>query len=180
MKITIANQKGGVGKSSISFLILSALLDAGKTVNLIDCDPQKSITEWARDHKLELNNDPDVTIVDTPPNLLNPESKAQIEESDKVLLVSTPTFSSLQVTKNSIEVFSKLSDNVQIVWNKVKSKQRLETRSISEYEEILGIKSYSQRISDRACLERVSLFGWNGLDKQSKYEIVALVMQILN
>ena len=40
MKIAVVNQKGGSGKSTTAVLLAKAFADAGKTVCLVDCDPQ--------------------------------------------------------------------------------------------------------------------------------------------
>ena len=42
--IAIANQKGGVGKTTSTVNIARALIDAGATVLMIDCDPQSSLS----------------------------------------------------------------------------------------------------------------------------------------
>ena len=42
--IAIANQKGGVGKTTSTVNIARALIDAGVSVLMIDCDPQSSLS----------------------------------------------------------------------------------------------------------------------------------------
>ena len=46
--ITIANSKGGVGKSTILSNIISQLLEMNFKVAFIDYDKQKSLTEWGK------------------------------------------------------------------------------------------------------------------------------------
>ena len=46
--ISIYNFKGGVGKTSLSFLLGNYLAMKGKKVLLIDSDPQSSLTKYSR------------------------------------------------------------------------------------------------------------------------------------
>ena len=45
MIITLCGQKGGTGKTTLSFLLAETLSRAGKRVAVRDDDPQKSLTE---------------------------------------------------------------------------------------------------------------------------------------
>ena len=45
--IAVIQQKGGVGKSTITANVAGELLKKGRTVALIDLDPQESLTIWA-------------------------------------------------------------------------------------------------------------------------------------
>ena len=49
MIITIANSKGGVGKSTLSVHLAAWLHEQGHHVTLADCDSQQSSSEWMRE-----------------------------------------------------------------------------------------------------------------------------------
>lgn len=46
MRIAVANQKGGAGKSGTTVCLAGALVDLGKRVLVIDLEPQATATEW--------------------------------------------------------------------------------------------------------------------------------------
>jgi chromosome partitioning protein len=70
MIITIANSKGGVGKSTLAVHLAAWLHEQGQRVTLADCDTQQSSSEWIREavpavKAVRLDN-PDVILNDLP------------------------------------------------------------------------------------------------------------------
>ena len=51
-KIALFNHKGGVGKTTLTINIANAIAEAGKTVLLIDADPQCNLTSFYLDESL--------------------------------------------------------------------------------------------------------------------------------
>ena len=46
--VVIASPKGGAGKSTAAIILGTELAHAGAAVTLLDCDPNRSLSLWAR------------------------------------------------------------------------------------------------------------------------------------
>ncbi|MBI4905439.1 MAG: ParA family protein, partial [Acidobacteria bacterium] len=45
--VAVAGRKGGIGKSTIAGNLAAELVDLGRTVVVLDADPQHSLVAWA-------------------------------------------------------------------------------------------------------------------------------------
>ncbi|MBX9792581.1 MAG: ParA family protein [Pirellulales bacterium] len=65
MMIVFANTKGGVGKSTLAVHFAVWLFDRGAKVALLDCDKQRSSSQWIAEAEPQIT----VTAADTPENV---------------------------------------------------------------------------------------------------------------
>lgn len=80
MIITIANSKGGVGKSTIAVHLAAWLSEQGQSVTLADCDTQQSSSEWMHEALPEVKS----VRLNNPNEILN-ELPLLAQEADYVI-----------------------------------------------------------------------------------------------
>lgn len=109
MIISLLNQKGGVGKTTLSVNIATCLALKNKKVLVIDADPQNSTLDWAATRKKEslftvvsitkpiihketpkLIKNYDIIIIDGPPRIYD-VAKSAIVTSDLVIIPVQPS-----------------------------------------------------------------------------------------
>lgn len=134
--ITFAQQKGGAGKTTVLAHLAAAWAETGRTVALIDLDPQRSLTRWAglrADPRLALIESKDYraaadmrtaarthdyVLVDCPgaaSNLLD----AAVRESDLVIAPCQPSVMDVWATANVIAVTERLRTPLRILLNRL-------------------------------------------------------------
>lgn len=193
--ITIAHQKGGVGKTTLA-LNLASCFREGLSVGLLDADLQGSLRGLEPMLEgLELihyNDDPsslravkkDLLIVDTPPYLTN-QLPSLFAVSDFVLVPTKVGFldvmairATIQLLKESMQQYPNLK--AAVVLNMVKHR----TTVNDEIRDILkdyGLPVLQTAISDRVSYTRSAITSgvFGGDDEKAKNEIASLADEIL-
>lgn len=128
--ITVANQKGGSGKTTLSMALAGALALRGNKVLVVDADPQGTATQWAgaagedkpfpatviglanakgKLHQMvkPLVNDYAFVIIDCPPSVDEQASQSALLVSDACLIPLQPTPADMWATVGIVELVGK-------------------------------------------------------------------------
>jgi chromosome partitioning protein len=146
--LTIAQQKGGAGKTTLAAQLGVAFLALGRQVALVDIDPQASLATWhkaRRDFygdgatgitlsdvpgwKLateidKLKRDHDLIIVDSPPHA-ETDARVAIRAAQLILVPVQPSPLDLWATKPTLELARKEKAEALIVINRIPPRGRL-------------------------------------------------------
>jgi len=189
--ITIAHQKGGVGKSTLSLNICYGLKKLNYKVAIIDTDKQgtsyalgQKIDVYRRDE--DVPDDYDFIIVDTPPYLTSEYVKL-FTSSDLVIIPTRPSPADVVAIGGTIDLYqqARIQNNkvkAAIVYNAVDSRTTL-VEDVSEEIEKFEIPVFNTRIENRVAYVR-TLVDTEGIfshpdEKKGHAEIMKLTNEIL-
>lgn len=209
MIISVLNQKGGVGKTTLSIHIASTLALAGKSVLLIDADVQRSALDWAASREAEslfsvvgistntihkevklLAEKYDYIIIDGPPRVYD-VAKSTIAASDFILIPIQPSpydvWSAKEVVDLVNEVKSTLSlyktINAAFVINR-KIPNTIIGRDVEEALVQYGFPVLKNNISQRVVYAETAARGTSAIeedpDSLAGKEVRMLVEEIIN
>lgn len=139
--ITLAQQKGGSGKTTIAAHLAVAFALSGKAVAILDVDPQGSLGEWyerrerrlgdgaglgfrtasgwgARREARNLARDHDVVVIDTPPKS-DIDLRSAFEAANLVIVPIQPTPVDMWATDPTLAMIAKEGAPALLVLNRV-------------------------------------------------------------
>jgi chromosome partitioning protein len=144
--ITIAQQKGGSGKTTLAVNLAVAFSRMGHSVALLDTDPQGSLGRWflARRARMQapgmdlstasawgvsyecekLRKTTDIVIVDTPPKV-DADLRPALREADLILIPVAASHVDLWAVEGVLDLAAREHKRTTIVLNRTKAGTRL-------------------------------------------------------
>jgi len=198
--ITIAQQKGGTGKTTLAVnLALAFIKYHNLKVAIIDTDPQGSLGKWfmIRSEKKILNNnltfktaslwgaqyeskilkqDHDVIIIDTPPKIES-DARPAIEAADLVLIPVAPSHVDFWATEAIIEIAKKAKRKILIQINRANHRSKLIAQT-HEYIKNINISATKTLIGHRQIFISSMGEGKTVAEKQRKSKAVEEIRKI--
>jgi chromosome partitioning protein len=202
--ITIAQQKGGAGKTSLAIHLSIALMERGKSVGLIDLDPQESMTSWfklrrdalgkeknltlrpaagwrAQSEIDKLKRECDIVVIDSPPHA-ETAARLAIRAADLVVVPVQLSPMDVWASEPTLEMIAKERTKALVVMNRVPPRGKLADdlrRKLEEDELPLANTTLGNRMAFAA-----SLMEGRGITEFAKssaagQEILALVEEVL-
>ena len=181
MKLLFVQGKGGVGKSTLAFLFALALSKAGKSISVLDLDPQESLTAWLKDTEgFEFARVGDITIIDTPPRIDDAHVLKAIAEADRIIVPATPSPAEISTLRHTAEIIARQKREkakALIVFNRVK-KTSTYGKNLEALAQNLPLGVAKNSVSDREVYKHALLDGWSALDGTAKDEIMSLALEV--
>jgi len=203
--ITVAQQKGGAGKTTLAAHLAVAYSAMEKRVAAVDIDPQQSLSRWydvRRDWmdgtpagvlvsaiegwraRLEVQRaaaDHDLVIIDSPPHA-ETEARIAIRAADLVVVPVQPSPMDLWATRPTLELAAAEKTPALLIFNRVLPRANL-TEAMEAEAERLGAKIARARLGNRvafaAALAEGRAVGETQPRGRAAQEIAALAKEIL-
>lgn len=190
MKITLLNQKGGVGKTTVSLLLAAVLREAGRSVAIDDRDPQKSATFFAEQFGLPLLNDSpksDFIFTDTPGHLriegkTETELAKLIKESDTLILVTEKSPASMHGSAPMARFIKKhktRKSKAYVLFNQVRRSTVVGRSDGKELGAALGLPALENELPLSSAFENALIGGYRAVTGKHRRELLTLALEIV-
>jgi len=180
--ISIAQRKGGVGKTTLAVCVAAELKARGRDVALIDSDPQCSASRWAEPGNLDFpvyeivlgeesvvawakavqQIEADLIVIDTAPNDRSLGAACAI--SDLVLVPSTPSGLDLDATIRTLEIVDAVRVRPHGIPRLALVPNRVDRRTLEGQQLVDELTAFGEQVSlpigDRAAFIRAFSTGY--------------------
>ena len=203
--ITVAQQKGGAGKTTLAAHLAVAYTAMKKRVVAVDIDPQQSLSRWYELRREWMDGMPagvlvsaiegwraraevdrvaaghDVVIIDSPPHA-ETEARIAIRAADLVVVPVQPSPMDIWATRPTLELAAAEKVPALLVFNRVLPRAKL-TEAMEGEAKQLGAKIARARLGNRvafaAALAEGKAVGESQPRGRAAQEIAALAKEIL-
>jgi chromosome partitioning protein len=157
--ITIAQQKGGAGKTTLAAHLAVAWQQAGHKVAVIDIDPQGSLTRWIETREAVLNGNPnlvhsriagwrtqreaehlarsnDLVVIDSPPHA-ETEARIAVRVASLVVVPVQPSPMDVWATQPTIDLGKQEKVRILLVLNRVPARSKMTEELVREIKKLL-------------------------------------------
>lgn len=202
--ITVAQQKGGSGKTTMAVNLAVALHGRGHSVALVDTDPQGSMGRWfmermaaqGEDEALDFSTSSawgasyeseklkkrfDFVIIDTPPKI-DSDLRPSLRVADLVLVPVATSHVDLWATEGVLDLARREKAEVLVVLNRTRPNTRL-SAEVAERASELGAVVAQTRVANRVAYAETLGQGLGVVERSSagaaRDEMAALMDEIL-
>lgn len=187
--ITIAQQKGGAGKTTLAAQLAAAFVKAGGKVAVIDIDPQKSLAGWHGVRSSALDNGGgigltevagwrlstelerlraahDWIIIDSPPHA-ETDAKAAIRAADLILVPVQPSPMDLWAIGPTLDAARKEKRQAVLVLNRMPPRGNLPDRIVADLAK-LDVPVADSRLGSRVAFAASMMNGMGVVETQPR------------